>query len=98
MKKFFLSITAVILIVAASAFMKSNIHSKDLVYHWYNVDSIGFVVSGSEAFNGLTETVSYASSHLPCPFGFNSDCIRGFTNIPSLPTSARGDTAPLQKQ
>ena len=98
MKKYFLSIIAVVLIVAASAFVNSNTHSKDPVYHWYNVDSIGYVVSGSQAFSGTTKTVSYASSHLPCPFGFNSDCIRGFTNVPTFPTNATGDTTPLQKQ
>ena len=98
MKKYFLSAVAVILIVAASAFVRGNIHSKNAVYHWYTVDASGNVVSGSDAFGGATETASYASAHLPCTAGTNSDCIRGFTNVPTFPTSATGDTSPLQKQ
>jgi len=98
MKKYFLSIIAVILIVAASAFVRSNNHEKNAVYHWYTVDGSGNVVSGSDAFGGATETVSYACAHLPCTAGTNSDCVRAFTNVPTFPTSASGDTAPLQKQ
>lgn len=98
MKKYFLSIIAVILIVGASAFVKSNNHSKNAVYHWYMVDANNNVVSGSDAFGGATETSSYASAHLPCTAGTNSDCIRGFINVPSFPTNASGDVTPLQKQ
>jgi hypothetical protein len=98
MKKYFLSIIAVVLIVAASAFVKSNHHEKNAVYHWYTVDASGTVVSGSDAFGGATETTSYASAHLPCTAGSNSDCIRGFTNVPTFPTMAGGDTPALKKQ
>ena len=98
MKRYILGSIALILIVAASAFMKSKDDAKSPVFYWYNVNASGYVVSGSQAFMGTQETSSYASSHLPCTPGTNADCIRGFTNVPSFPTNASGDTAPFKKQ
>jgi hypothetical protein len=98
MKKYILGAITLVMVIVGSAFVKGNHDSKDTLYHWYNVDANGFVVSGSEAFMGTPETVSYASSNLPCTPGTNKDCIRGFSTIPSFPTSASGDTAPLKKQ
>lgn len=98
MKKFFVSVAAVLLIVAASAFVKSNHHAPNAVYHWYAVNSSGVVISGSDAFGGLQKDQAYANANSPCPAGLNADCIRGFINVPTFPTMATGDATPVKKQ
>ena len=99
MKKYFLGAIVVVLVIVGSAFARSNGNTNDNLYYWYQVDASGNIVSGSQAFMGAQETVSFATSHLPCPAGEDADCIRGFTNpITSFPTKAEGDTAPLQKE
>lgn len=97
MKKYFLSLIAVVLIVGASAFIKSKSNSTSDLYHWYFVDASGYVVSGSDAFGGTTETQAYANAHPPCTTGTNTDCIRGFLSVPTFPTMVNGDAIPLKK-
>ena len=97
MKKYILGLIVVILIVASSAFIKSKRNAPPAVYHWYFVNAVGAVVSGSDAFSGATETQAYANSNPPCPSGTNLDCIRGFVNVPTFPTMAIGDATPLKK-
>lgn len=99
MKKYILGGLVIVLVVVGSAFAKGNHNTKDNLYYWYEVDASGNIVTGSQAFMGAQETVSFATSHLPCPAGEDADCIRGFTNpITSFPTKAEGDTPPLQKE
>ena len=97
MKKYILSAIAIVLVVATSAFIKSNQHEPSTVYYWYKVDANGTMPAGSQAF-GTPETISFASSNLPCTPGSNAECIRGFNNPITLPSSAHGDTSPLLKQ
>jgi hypothetical protein len=97
MKKYFLGLIAVILIVAASAFVTSKKNAPPTLYHWYTVDASGVVVSGSDAFGGTQETQAFADAHPPCPTGTASDCIRGFVSVPTFPTMATGDAIPLKK-
>lgn len=99
MKKYFLAALVIVLVIVGSAFASINHKTNDNLYYWYQVDASGNIISGSQAFMGVQETVSYATSNLPCPAGEDADCIRGFTNpITSFPTSAKGDTPPLQKE
>lgn len=93
----FVSILAFMLAIAGSAFIKSKGDAKSPVYHWYTVNASGYVVSGSDAFNGTPETQAFADAHPPCPTGTSSDCIRGFVNVPTFPTNAVGDATPLKK-
>ncbi len=101
MKKNILGILAVAVAIATSAFVnaKPAAHPKATVnYHWYLVNASGQIVSGSQQFGGTARDVSYAENNLPCQAGSDADCIRGFVQpITSFPTSATGDTAPLQK-
>lgn len=99
MKKYILGLIVIVLMITSSAFIiiKSNEKAPPAVYHWYFVDASGAVVPGSEAFNGATETQAYANSNPPCPTGTKSDCIRGFINVPTLPTMAKGEATPLKK-
>ena len=91
----------VVLGVGAAIAMKApeKKHTNLPSYYWYSVNSSGQIVAGSQAYSGDKETVSYAEDNLPCPAGTDADCVRGFNNqITSFPTSATGDTSPLQKQ
>ena len=91
----------VVLGVGAAIAMKApeKKHTNLSSYYWYSVNSSGQIVAGSQAYSGDKETVSYAEDNLPCPAGTDADCVRGFNNqITSFPTSATGDTSPLQKQ
>ena len=77
----------------------ANSATKTTLFYWYNVDASGNIVTGSEAFLGTQRNVSYATSNLPCTPGADADCIRGFSSpITIFPTSAVGDTDPLQKE
>jgi hypothetical protein len=99
MKKYILGALVIVLVIAGSAFARNSGNTDTTQYYWYQVDASGNIVSGSQAFMGAQETVSYATSHLPCPAGEDADCIRGFTSpITTFPTKAVGDTPPLQKE
>jgi hypothetical protein len=98
-KKYILGGLVIVLVIVGSAFAKSSQDTKDNLYYWYEVDASGNIVTGSQAFMGVQKDVTYATSHLPCPAGEDADCIRGFTNpITTFPSSAQGDTPPLQKE
>ncbi|HEY5461823.1 MAG TPA: hypothetical protein VIJ95_01085 [Hanamia sp.] len=99
MKKYILGAIVILLAIVGSAFIKNNHNTKDNLYYWYQVDASGNIVTGSQAFMGVQEDVSYATTHLPCTPGKDADCIRGFTNpITTFPTNATGNTTPLQKK
>jgi hypothetical protein len=101
MKKYLLGLIAIVFAVGASAFVAKNHHTSNNklnTYYWYSVNSSGQIVAGSQAYGGVKENVTYAEDNLPCPAGTDADCVRGFNNqITSFPTSATGDTSPLQK-
>lgn len=91
------AVVAIILATAGSAFIKGKSDAKSPLYHWYTVNASGFVVSGSDAYGGTPETQAFADAHPPCTVGTNTDCIRGFLNVPTFPTNAVGDATPLKK-
>ena len=99
MKKFFLVVALVAAVATSSLMNKAGAKTRSGMYYWYSVNASGQIVSGSQEFGGVQKSVSYAETNLPCPAGTDADCIRGFNSqITSFPTSATGDTSPLQKQ
>jgi hypothetical protein len=89
-KKYILSVIAIIMVVAGSAFV-NKMNSTDTQYYWYKVNSSGQIVEGSEAYDGDQVDMQFAEDNLPCTPGNASDCVRGFNSqLTQFPTSAPG--------
>lgn len=99
MKKYMTGIVAIMLGIllafGTSAFKNSNNNynniKADTEYYWYEVNSSGQIVSGSEAYDGVKVDMQFAEDNLPCVPGTVSDCVRGFSSqLTQFPTSAPG--------
>ncbi len=98
MKKYLLSIIAVVIAVGLSAFTfenKPKAQKTDDVFYWYFVDytnnSSGEIPLGSSVQFSGTQTHQYAVDNDGC-MGSAKDCMRGFSTVPSLPTSSSGQS------
>lgn len=68
-------------------------------YYWYVVDySVpgGRVPAGATpVFSGVKKTKAFAQANDDCEDIDDLDCLRGFINIPSLPTQSFDETTPM---
>ncbi|HEY5463212.1 MAG TPA: hypothetical protein VIJ95_08145 [Hanamia sp.] len=99
MKKYLTGIVAImlgmLLAFGTSAFKGNKKHHNnikaDTEYYWYDVNSSGQIVAGSEAYDGNKEDMVYANDNLPCTPGTVADCVRGFNSqLTQFPTSSPG--------